>query len=415
MSDMAHSIVRLLSPEQARLLEAMAGAAARLGVDLFLVGGTVRDVLLERASVDLDTVAVAPPEGFPSALAGEVGGEVLGESQFGTSKLRVGDTVVDLATARRETYAHPGALPAVAPGAIDEDLARRDFSINAMAVPLSPGLRGELLDPFGGELDLRRRLVRILHPNSFADDATRILRAIRYSERLEFALEPSTAELLQHHLAYLDRIKGDRVRHELERIFREERAVAMLRRMRGDGVLSAIHKGLTVDDSTLAKLGELQAGAGPGGPLVLLAAIAYSMDPAAVDGLVARLNMDGGWSRVARDSARLGGMVESLSQPDLRPSEIHALLSGIDERAVIGASIAAGRPIVARRLSRYEAEFRHLKTELTGDDLIALGVPQGPRVGALLRELLAARLDGSVTDAEGERQLVSKSLDDRNP
>ncbi len=412
---MAHSIDRLLTPEQARLLEAMAGAAARLGVDLFLVGGTVRDLLLERPSVDLDTVAVAPPEGFASALAGEVGGEVLGESQFGTSKLRVGEAVVDLATARRETYAHPGALPAVAPGAIDEDLARRDFSINAMAVPLFAGLRGELLDPFGGELDLQRRLVRVLHPNSFADDATRILRAIRYSERLEFALEASTAELLQHHLAYLDRIKGDRVRHELERIFREERAVAMLRSMRDNGVLRAIHEGLTVDDSTLAKLGELQAGAAPGGPLVFLAAIAYSMAPAAVDGLVARLNMDGVWSRVARDAARLGGMVERLSQPDLRPSEIHALLSGLDERAVIGASIAASQPTVARRLSRYEAELRHVKSELTGDDLIALGVPQGPRVGALLRELLAARLDGSVKDAEGERQLIFKCLEDHNP
>ena len=412
---MARSIARLLSAEQARLLEAMAGAAARVGVDLFLVGGTVRDLLLERASVDLDTVAVAPPEGFPSALASEVGGEVLGESQFGTWKLRFGDAVVDLATARRETYARPGALPAVAPGDIDEDLARRDFSINAMAVPLSSGLRGELLDPFDGELDLRHRLVRTLHPNSFADDATRILRAIRYSERLEFALEPSTAELLLHHLAYLDRIKGDRVRHELERIFREDRAVTMLRRMRDNGVLSAIHEGLTVDDSTLAKLGELQAGADPGGPLVLLAAIAYSMVPAAVDGLVARLNMDGGWSRVARDAARLGGMVEGLSQPDLRPSEIHALLSGIDESAVIGASIAASQPTVARRLSRYEAEFRHVKTELTGDDLIALGVPQGPRVGALLRELLASRLDGSLTDVEGERQLASKRLDDPSP
>ena len=412
---MALSIARLLTPEQARLLEAVAGAAARLGVDLFLVGGTVRDLLLERASVDLDTVAVAPPEGFAHALAGEVGGEVLGESQFGTSKLRVGDTVVDLATARRETYAHPGALPAVAAGAIDQDLARRDFSINAMAVPLFSGLSGELLDPFGGERDLQRRLVRVLHSNSFADDATRILRAIRYSERLEFALEPSTAELLRHHLADLDRIKGDRVRHELERIFREERAVAMLRSMRDSGVLSAIHEGLTVDDSTLAQLGELQARAAPGGPLVFLAAMACSIGPAAVDGLVARLNMDGVWTRVARDAARLGGMVESLSQPDLRPSEIHTLLSGIDERAVIGASIAAGQPAVARSLSRYEAEFRHVKTELTGHDLIALGVPQGPRVGALLRELLAARLDGSVTDAGEERQLVSKSLGTYSP
>ena len=410
MTDMAHSIARLLSPEQVRLLEALAVAAARLGVDLFLVGGTVRDLLLERASVDLDTVAVAPPEGFASALAGEVGGEVVGESQFGTSKLRVGDTVVDLATARQETYAHPGALPVVVPSAIDEDLARRDFSINAMAFPLSSGLRGELLDPFDGELDLQRRLVRVLHPNSFADDATRILRAIRYSERLEFALEPSTAELLRHHIAYLDRIKGDRVRHELERIFCEERAVAMLRRMRDDGVLSAIHEGLTVDDSTLAKLSELPAGAAPGDPLVFLATMACSMVPAAVEGLVARLNMDGVWARVARDSARLVGMVEILSRPELKPSEIHALLRGIDERAIMGASIAASQPTVARRLSRYEAELRHVKTELTGDDLIALGVPQGPRVGALLRELLAARLDGSVTDAEGERQLVSKSL-----
>ncbi len=406
---MADSIARRLAPEQSALLETMGTAAPRLGADLFLVGGTARDLLLGRTPAELDVVAVAPPEGFPGALAAELGGTVESQSQFGTFKLRFGDAVVDLATARRETYAHPGALPTVYPGSMEDDLARRDFTVNAMALALSSDV-GELLDPFGGQRDAGRRLLRVLHTNSFVDDASRILRAIRFAGRLDFALEPSTAEMLTRDLGYLDSIKGHRVRSELERMFRETRSVPMLRRARDLGILGAIYKGMTIDDSTLAKLDALRPDRTTDIPLVFLAAIAYSMTVPAVEGLCTRLNMDGEWRRVARDAARIRGMLQTLSRRELRPSEIRTLLSRFDERSVIGASLAVTDPVIARRLEGHESRFRNVTTDLTGDDLIAMGVPQGPRVGELLRELLAARLDGVVTDLDGERSLVSRRM-----
>ena len=405
---MADSITRRLAPEQSALLEGLGAAAARLGADLFLVGGMVRDLLLGRRPAEADIVVVAPPEGFAQALAAELGGTIESQSQFGTFKLRIGAEQVDLSTARRETYAHPGALPTIYPGSIDDDLARRDFTVNAMAIPLSSG-SSELLDAFGGQRDAGQRLIRVLHPNSFVDDATRILRAIRFAERLDFAVEVSTSEVLTRDLGYLDSIKGHRVRSELERMFREARAVPMLRRVRDLGILGAIYEGMTIDDSTLTRLDTLrldQAAA-----LVFLAAVAYPMAAPAVEGLSTRLNLDGEWRRVALDAAHIHEKVPALSRAELSPSEIYALLAGFDERSLIGASLAATNPVVARRLEDHESRYRHVTTDLTGDDLIAMGVPEGPRVGELLRELLAARLDGVVTDLEGERSMAFKRVD----
>ena len=128
------------------------------------------------------------------------------------------------------------------------------------------------------------------------------------------------------------------------------------------------------------------------------------------EGLSTRLNMDGEWRRVALDAARIRGKVQALSRAELRPSETYTLLAGFDERSVIGASLAVTSPVVARRLEDHESRLRHVTTDLTGDDLIAMGVPEGPRVGELLRELLAARLDGVVTDLEGERSLASRRI-----
>ncbi|MCH7746149.1 MAG: hypothetical protein IIC84_08765, partial [Chloroflexi bacterium] len=167
-----------LSPVQTRLLERAGRVSSQHGVALYLVGGAVRDAMLGRQTIDLDLSMVSADPAFASVLAHGLNGQVVASSRFGTSKLQIGGIVIDLAMARSETYAHPGALPSVAPGSIDEDLARRDFSINAMAVSLSPDSWGDLLDPFDGRRDLQRRLIKVLHPGSFVDDATRILRAV---------------------------------------------------------------------------------------------------------------------------------------------------------------------------------------------------------------------------------------------
>ena len=194
MPNVAGPLRAHLRPSHSRLLERASAVAAGLRVELYLAGGAVRDALLAVTPDNLDIVVVRPRADFAERLAREVGGEVTLRSQFGTYKLLVACDEIDVATARREEYPRPGALPIVEASSIEEDLGRRDFSINSMAVSLNRDSWGELLDLHGGEDDLGRGFVRVLHGDSFVDDATRILRAVRYAVRLGFRLDAGDAE-----------------------------------------------------------------------------------------------------------------------------------------------------------------------------------------------------------------------------
>ena len=223
------------------VLRELSQLATGLGIDLYLVGGSVRDVLADAPLTDIDIMATGNPERLVESIRGRGDGNVRKASAFGTWSLTIQGVDVDLATARRETYERPGALPTVIPGTVEDDLARRDFSINAMAISLGESSWGTLLDPHDGVTDLSRAVIRVLHDRSFEDDATRILRAIRYACRLDFGLESCTATLLERGLPYVSRISPDRVRHEIERIFEEPRAGDMIEMAGKLGVLAAIH------------------------------------------------------------------------------------------------------------------------------------------------------------------------------
>ena len=394
-----------LAAVQHGLLQAAGEAASHHGLDLFLVGGTVRDLLLGLLPRDLDLSAVGLTDTSVRSLAAELDGRVASSSQFGTFKLDVRDTTVDVATARTESYSAPGALPEISPGSLADDLARRDFSINAMAVSLAPGSWGALIDPHGGRRDLEDRVVRTLHPESFVDDATRILRAVRYSARLDFPIEPDTLAVLRRDIRYLDAIKGDRVRHELERIFDEERATVALAAARDQGVLRAIDRSLSVEDATLARLSKLPATA-PNRALLFLCALAYGVARSDLDRLTSRLNLDSRSARAVRDSLSISGSAEELASPRLPARRIHRLLRGLDPVAVRAALLTAPDSALTERLRLYLCELRHVTTVLNGDDLLAMGVPEGPKIGHLLEELLAARLDGLLVTREDEEQLV---------
>ncbi len=212
-----------LSPESLALIQKAGALAAERRLGIYLVGGVVRDILLGRANSDLDLVVEGDAIKLAESLAGELGGRLVVHRRFGTAKIRTRNLTIDLAMARAETYARPGALPTVRPGSIQDDLARRDFTVNAMALRLDPDSFGKLVDPFDGQKDLENKLIRVLHDRSFIDDATRMLRAVRYEQRFGFRLEASTEKLLRQNVAMLRTISGDRIRHELELILKEER------------------------------------------------------------------------------------------------------------------------------------------------------------------------------------------------
>ena len=354
------------NPEFERIREAAAG------VPVYVVGGVVRDLLLGRPRTDLDLVV----EGDVAPIAERLGGEVIDHERFGTATVALSSGEIDIAQARAETYPHPGALPEVEPASIADDLARRDFSINAMAYPIAD--EGELLDPHGGVADLGDGRLRVLHDLSFSDDPTRALRAARYVARFGLELDPGTEPLLRE--ADLTTVSEDRVTAELARIATEENPSAAL---------------ALADEWGLLDLGN--------GPRLA----------AAVEGL---FEADADWSEYAnRDTAILLAVAPGDHPAQLRsraaklarhdqpgsPAEIQVLAHDhVPE--VLAIARAAG----AEWLDDYAKRLRHVELEIDGYDLIEAGVPEGPAVGLGLNAALAAKLDGEVDGRDAELRLA---------
>jgi tRNA nucleotidyltransferase (CCA-adding enzyme) len=399
---------RLLAglPDRARAaLEAVRDAAGRRGLELFLVGGGVRDLLLGSGHLDVDLVL----EGDALDLAGEagraLGARVVTHPRFGTAAISGAGFRIDLARARRERYERPGALPAVEPGTLDDDLARRDFTINAMALGLTGGVRGQLVDPHGGRVDLKRKLVRVLHDASFADDPTRVLRALRYAGRLGFGIEPNTAELLERDLTLVGAVTGARLRHEFERIALEERGEAIVRGAAARGVLGAVQAALRPGERALCALGRLpELSPSLRDAVFFCLLLAGARD--AFEQAAARLALTGRQARAVAGFHALLRSEESLARKDLRPSEATALLAPYAVASVEAFALVSTKPAAVERARRYLDLWRFVRPRLNGRDVEALGVTQGPEIGRALDALRAARLDGRTLSRADEEALV---------
>jgi tRNA nucleotidyltransferase (CCA-adding enzyme) len=336
------------------------------GKPVYLVGGAVRDLLLGHGRTDIDLVV----EGEAVALATRLGGEVVEHERFATAKVRLDSHEVDIATARAESYPHPGALPEVEPTAgIAADLARRDFTINAMAIPLRRD--PELIDPHRGREDLEAGLLRTLHPHSFEDDPTRALRAARYAARLGFELELDTAELLRQ--TDLSTVSVERRDAELLRLAGETEAVRGFALLAEWGLLDLHENGIELA------------------------------------GRVAGLLSAPPWHDVVQReravlAAALGtwGAAEQLAgaNPE-RPSEAVRFARGADP-----VELVLARALGAEWLDRYQAEWRLVALEIDGEAMIAAGVPQGPQIGQGLAEALRRKLDGELSGREEELEVA---------
>ena len=396
MANIASILECALTAEQRERLRVVALAGAEFNLRCWLVGGGVRDALLGLPLLDLDIAAVGATREFADAAAAALGGAVESQSQFNTFRIGVGGERIDIAMARRETYARPGALPSVSPGMMADDLARRDFSINAMAASISEDTFGDLLDPFEGERDLRRGVVRALRPMSFVDDATRILRAARYAKRLGFAPDARTEMMMARDATHLSGISGARIRGELERVFGEDKPAEILEALRDCGALRAIHPGLDLPDAAIAAIGRAVARACDDKVLLMVGALAYWMPSGERAGVVSRLSMSAAWARVVGDVGLVKGELGALAWADVRRSEVYERLEGRHCAAIAACAACVDDERVVARLELYGRELAGVRAVLTGDDLLALGVAQGPAVGRLLGELLRGRLDGEL-------------------
>jgi len=361
---------------------ARALAAFGPGDGVSVVGGAVRDLLLGRVPREVDLVV----EGDLDAAAARLGGAaVTAHDRFGTARVLFEDCEIDLARARRERYLRPGALPEVEPAGLGEDLRRRDVTVNAMAI----GLDGALHAVPGALDDLEAGVLRVLHDRSFADDPTRLWRVARYAARLGFGVEPRTRALA--HAADPSTVSGDRLGAELRLALREPDPPAALRAARALQP-RLLPEGFDPDPPGLADaLALLPDGEGRR-DLVTLAAATAGMD---LRTLLRWLD-DMGFTAGERDTVAAASRF-STGAP-LRAARTPAEVA----RAARGAPVEAVALAGGENARRWLADLRHVRLEITGDDLLAAGVPQGPEIGERLRRTLDRKLDGEVHGRDAE-------------
>jgi tRNA nucleotidyltransferase (CCA-adding enzyme) len=430
-----------LTPARLALLKTMAEAAHRQRVALYIVGGFVRDLLLERPSLDMDLVVEGDAIKLAEDLTNHFGGRLTSHGRFGTAKWHLTrikprlatdlapmvetrldpenfPDYVDLISARTEYYTEPTALPTVERGSIKLDLHRRDFTINTLALRLDGQYYGELHDYWGGLADLNHGKVRVLHSISFVDDPTRMLRAVRYEQRYGFSIEKRTLQLLSEARGLLGRVSGERIRHELDRILEEKQHKAMLARLHDLGLLSQIHPDLSWDDwldEHFERLNELPAWKIPPLPrgYPLHRALAYTLWFIRLPAKSQREILAGlVYPRSLGDQILAAGRVWRMltELPGLQPSQVARRLDPQPALALLGAYLSSDQEAERQVVAQYYTVWRNLAPVTTGHTLREMELPPGPQYQQILTELRDAWLNGEVHNVEQEQQLLQQII-----
>lgn len=361
-----------------------------------LVGGAVRDLLLGGVPYDLDLVV----EGDAVALARSLGGELRVHDRFGTCSVRLEGFSYDIAGARSERYPFPGSLPEVTPGTLRDDLLRRDFTVNALAIALGGPGRGELSFAPLALGDLNSSLLRVIHDASFIDDPTRLLRLARYQSRLGFTIEPHTHELAERAVAggALATISGSRLGAELRLLAREPDPVLALACLRPLSLDRAVHPGFGLEEEAPAHKAIALLGNAGRPDLLTLALAARGVPGSALAPLLSRLTFE------AFDR-------DTILTAATRADELAQELRGASAPSAIAAAVKGATPELVALAGALGAEqqardwlehLRHVRLEITGDDLLAAGVPRGAAIGVGLRAALDAKLDNTVSGPQEE-------------
>ena len=421
-----------LDGSRLELLHLLAYQASMLRMPLYLVGGVVRDILLGRPVNDFDLVLEGDSAVLAEFVLKKYGGRIMVHSRFGTAtwvvnestfkRLNVptfqfpeSDVSFDLISARSETYSHPGALPTIKKTTIDDDLRRRDFTINAMALRLDGGFFGDLFDPLNGQKDLENKLIRVLHAKSFVDDPTRMFRAVRYAERYGFVIDPETLSLMNDEAReVISQLSGERVRHEFDLIFDEPNPSVMLERLAKLDLLRPIHFSFPNADylrlTALVEEPEKEFGKFSVPDILTfrqtLGWILYLMNLPVVDieTIEVRLAFPVLLAKAVRAATSLNTDMSSFT--NWKPSQWTFHLDEIPALAVYAVYLVKKE----QALRDYLDNWQYVRPHTTGDDLKERRLEPGPRYAEILRRLRAAWLDGEVGTEEEEEKLLARLL-----
>ena len=415
-------------PEILRNLKLIGSIAGELGYPVYVVGGFVRDLLLGVEDYDLDIVVEGDGIHFAKVLSHRLGVDFIKHKQFGTATLVAHDKVkVDIATARKEVYESPASLPKVTPGTVRDDLARRDFSINAMAVDISEKGFGRIVDFFKGREDLKKKIIRLLHPISFIDDPTRILRAIRFEQRFGFAMELTTRMLLKEavHKQMLEKVHKHRLRDELVLLLKEPAVLKCIYRISALCGFAFIHRAMRVDRKTFHLLAKIQ-GAYTWFKeyfphthkvelwLLYLMVLLENLDSHTLRSVVREFAFRKYEAEAVISYKEENDRISSRLNGSLSPSQAYRFLTPLPYEALLLMLVKSNERLVVDRIKYFLLVSKGTQIHLNGEELKALGMIPGPRFKEILQELFYAKLDGKFKAKEEElHYLKSKILSKR--
>jgi len=427
LSKDVRSLMKEMLPEKTLdLFGLISEVADENGCSAYVAGGFVRDLLLRAPSVDTDIVIEGDGIQFARKLALRIGGRIHTHEKFKTAVVTMpGGFKLDIATARIEYYPHPAALPVVKMSAIRNDLYRRDFSINAMAIRLNGPRPDMLIDFFGGQTDIKDHAIRVLHNLSFVEDPTRAFRAVRFEHRLGFSIGRQTLALLKsaiHHKLF-SRLSSARLLTELIMILSERHPVGAIARIKQLGLLRFIHPGIRFDSLAEALMGRCEDILAwhdltfPGHPAirwrVFLMALVDKLDLPQIEELKgayksAKHDMD----RMTDNMAHVRRAFGILSgKTDAPPSRLYELFAPMEDEALLYLAAKSSDGRIRDAVTSYLADIKDAKPLINGHDLLALGADRSEKIGSVLSKLMAAQLDGSVTNRDQALLLAKQMLE----
>jgi tRNA nucleotidyltransferase (CCA-adding enzyme) len=412
--DFSIRLRQALAPEQGRLLHVVAEEAIQLHMPLYIVGGFVRDLILGSPGLDFDLVVEGDAITLARAVALRLGGKLIAHSRFKTAQWfplpATGlPKVVDFTSARSEDYKHPGALPTVRPGTLTDDLRRRDFTINTLAIRLDGENFGELRDDWGGLEDIRSRVLRVLHPASFADDPTRLFRMVRYEQRYGFEIASESLAFIQPALPFINQLSAERVRHELDLAIEEASAALVIKRLAKLKILAAVHPALVWDRDLQRRFVNGLEDAStlehpPSRRMLGWSLWLMTVPRSGLEGIEKRLHFESGLRDVLLAASALFADVNALARN--KPSQCVATLDEIPIKSVQAVFLGLPDGPVRNVLRTYLTTWRHIKPQTTGHDLKKRGLLPGPEYKTILRRLRNAWLDGEVKSVKEELVLL---------
>ena len=408
------------------LLQETGEVAQHMGYRIYLVGGMVRDLLLHRENMDLDLVVEGDGIEFAERFASRHSVEVAIHKQFGTARLLFPDGFkIDVATARTESYHAPAALPQVLGGILRQDLYRRDFTINTLAIELTPDRFGALIDYFGGWDDLHRGTIRVLHGLSFIDDPTRALRAIRFATRFNFTISKDTERLIKSAVdsRVLEKLSGKRLWTELKNVLEEEHPIPAIRMMHEHKLLPFIHPSIVLDSFLLDLFYEVQNVVAwfrlnflkeepPEAWLLYFMALLEKLDRQERMVVATRLQLTARVQEILRyyKSNTKDIRARLLGRPHPRPADTYFALQEYDREVLLYTLARSSEELIRSQLLAYLQEYQFAKLQISGDDILALGAPRGPAIKHLLDDVLRAHLNGEAPGRDEQMRIVSRLL-----